>query len=130
MYDSILEIAEEVSPANKKITVIGYSNGANLAKNLLKNFSDLPISTFLLFHPSPINSDKKFKRQSGVNVLITSGKNDSYSSESQFKELETSLLAALIDVETYTHDQGHQLIQEEIEQAKRFLLEKMEDFNG
>ncbi|SEK61895.1 phospholipase/carboxylesterase [Carnobacterium iners] len=124
LYDSVIEIAGKVGLEKNNLTIIGYSNGANLAKNLLKNFSDLPISTLLLFHPSPINSDKKFKRQSGVNVLMTSGKNDSYISESQFKELETSMLAALINVETYTHDQGHQLTQEEIEQAKSFLLQK------
>ncbi|WP_034552460.1 alpha/beta hydrolase [Carnobacterium funditum] len=127
LYDSIYEVIGKYNLKNHRITLSGYSNGANLIKNLLKEFTDLPVANVLLFHPSPITPAKEFQKQGGLNVLMTAGKNDSYITDNQFKEIEKKMLTASIKVATFTHNQGHQLTQEEGEYAKNFLSEKRED---
>ena len=127
LYESIEESLGKYSLEGAMVTIMGYSNGANLAKNLLKEYTDLPIATILLFHRSQITPDKEFKKQAHLGVFMTAGKIDHYVTESQFMQIETKMLAASIKVETFIHDQGHQLIQEELNDAKKFLSTKMED---
>lgn len=126
LYESLHESLEKYSLKDATVTLIGYSNGANLAKNLLKEYIDLPLDALLLFHPSQITPDKVFKKQAHLDVFMTAGKMDLYVTESQFMQMETNMLAASIKVETFIHDQGHQLIQEELNQAKKFLSTKVE----
>ncbi|GGI65200.1 alpha/beta hydrolase [Enterococcus alcedinis] len=103
------------------ITVVGYSNGANLAVNVFKEFQDLPIKNALLFHPSPVRSEIPFKEQPNLQMFITSGDNDPYITIDQFNQLHEQLKAANIQVETLVHHYGHQLVYEEIEQAKALI---------
>lgn len=127
LYESIRESLKKNSLEDAMVTIIGYSNGANLAKNLLKEYTDLPVDTILLFHPSQVTPDKGFKKQANLRVLMTAGKKDPYVTESEFMQIKTSMAAASIKVETVIRDQGHQITQEELNDAKSFLSMKMED---
>ena len=74
-----------------------------------------------MFHPSLITPETKYKQQKDLNVFITSGKNDPYISELEFKGMVDDLRSVGINVVTCTHDQGLQLIQKELDNAKVFL---------
>ncbi len=119
--ESLNEVLDKYELNNHKITLLGYSNGANLAINYLKEFENIPVNVALLYHPSPGRSDVEFKKQDDLKVLITSGANDPYISVEEFNELQSSLISAGIEVKTYHHDYGHQLIQEELEASKELL---------
>lgn len=121
--DTLEKVIKQYGLEDFTITVVGYSNGANLAVNVFKEFQNLPISNALLFHPSPVRSEMPFKQQAGLRVLITSGDNDPYITVAQFNELHEQLKAANIQVETLVHHYGHQLVYEEIGAAKA-LIEK------
>lgn len=121
LHNSIIKFVADYGYENHMITILGYSNGANIAKNLLKEFKDVKINNILMFHPSLITPEIKYKQQKDLNVFITSGKNDPYISELEFKGMVDDLRSVGINVVTYTHDQGHQLIQKELDNAKVFL---------
>ncbi len=121
LHESLEEVINKYGFNHHQITLLGYSNGANLAINYLKEFENIPVDVALLYHPSAGRSDVEFKKQDGLKVLITSGANDPYISIEAFNELQTLLLNAGIDVKTYHHDFGHQLIQEELEASKELL---------
>lgn len=122
LYASIFKFIEDHHYKNHMVTILGYSNGANIAKNLLKEFENLEIDNALLFHPSPITPEIGYKNQKNLNVFITSGANDPYISESEFKDMENQMSLAGMNVGSFAHSNGHQLIQSELDNAKNFLL--------
>ncbi|NLC55119.1 MAG: carboxylesterase [Erysipelothrix sp.] len=122
LHDSILKLIKAENFQDYMITVLGYSNGANIAKNLLKEFENVKVDNMLLFHPSLITPKIGYKNQDNLNVLITSGINDPYINSEQFNDLKAKLISANMKVEAYTHNQGHQLIHDEVIFAKNFLL--------
>lgn len=130
LHITVNEIIDKYKLENHTLTILGYSNGANLAKNLMKEYRNLDINNIILFHPSPITPNKVFKEQKNLKVLMTSGQNDPYITRNQFNELENKMNDAKIHVETFTHNQGHQLIQEELDFAKEFLINLAESSNN
>lgn len=121
LHDSILNLIKVEHFEDYTITVIGYSNGANIAKNLLKEFENVQIDNMLLLHPSIITPKVGYKNQEDLDVLITFGDNDPYISFHQFEQLKNSFSSVNINVQEYTHNQGHQLTQDEMAFAKIFL---------
>lgn len=122
LYSSIFSFIKENQYEDYVVTILAYSNGANIAKNLLKEFENVEINNAILFHPSPITPEIGYKNQKNLNVFMTSGINDPYINESEFKEIENQMRLADINVEKFTHSNGHQLIQSELDNAKEFLL--------
>ena len=120
-YDSLQKVITQYQLADKKITVIGYSNGANLALNVLKEFEAVTFDYAFLFHPSTVRPEVAFKPQKELQVLITSGANDPYISEEAFEALYQSLADTNTKVDHYHHAYGHQLIREELDRARALL---------
>ena len=118
---SFQKVITQYQLADKKITVIGYSNGANLALNVLKEFEAVTFDHAFLFHPSTVRPEVAFKPQKELQVLITSGANDPYISEEAFEALCQSLADTNTKVDHYHHAYGHQLIREELDRAKTLL---------
>lgn len=110
LKDEIQSIIESYREYN--VTVIGYSNGANIFLNLLKKYEDIKVSKAVLLHPSPVRMDVEFKKQS-LELLLTSGANDPFITEEQFESLVSDLKLKEIKHEVYKHQWGHQIIEEE-----------------
>lgn len=121
LKNSIDEVIDLYDLKNHKITVIGYSNGANIAVNLFKEYENVSLSNAILFHPSSMTPNREFKKQENLKVLISSGKNDPYISEEEFNRLTDLFINGGIDTEVFVHNQGHQLTQEELNVSKTFL---------
>ena len=121
LYEAIFKTLKENNLEDHVITIIGYSNGANIAKNIIKKYKDFNINNMVLFHPSNINPIVGYKSQAKLNVLLTSGKNDPYISEDQFEKMQESMQDAGINIEAFSHNQGHQLTNEELAAAKDFI---------
>ncbi|MHC5268786.1 alpha/beta hydrolase [Enterococcus sp. LJL98] len=121
--DTLKKVIKQYQLENHEITVIGYSNGANLALNVLKEFEQAPFHRAFLFHPSPVRPTIPLKAQKDLQVLLTSGANDPYISEAQFRTLKQAFSDAGIAVEVLHHAYGHQLIQEELDRAKALVIQ-------
>ena len=121
LYEAIFKTLKDSNLENSIITIIGYSNGANIAKNILKKYPDVEINNLILFHPSNINPIVGYKSQTKLNVFLTSGKNDPYITQAQFLEMQASMKKANIKIEAFSHNLGHQITNEEIAKAKDFL---------
>ena len=80
LHQTILKIVGDNK--GKQISVMGYSNGANILINLLKEYENIPIHDALLYHPSPVRSERPFKTQKNLKVFITSGANDPFINDS------------------------------------------------
>lgn len=110
LYKEIYQIIEEYQ--GFKIKVIGYSNGANIFLNVLKEYENIEIDEALLLHPSPVRMDVAFKRQQ-LKLLLTSGANDPYITQSQFNQIIDGLESSKIQTKSYRHEWGHQITEEE-----------------
>lgn len=116
LQETIQNLLTRYKLQNHRIVLIAYSNGANIAINLFKEY-ETNYDMALLLHPSAGRSQVPFKPQDKLRVLITSGDNDPYISSEEFAELKEALEAARITVETLTHSQGHSLTQAELRHA-------------
>lgn len=59
-------------------TVVGFSNGANIALGLLQDYPNL-LNNYMLLSPDYINPLKGFKDLTNKNIFISTAKNDPYS---------------------------------------------------
>lgn len=120
LNDIINKIIEEHNFQDYKISMLGYSNGANIAQNLIKTY-DVKIDNLILYHPSPTRMDTPFKKHDNLKVFMTGGDHDPFISKDDFKQIQKMLKEAEIKVKTFVHGGGHELIQEEITETKKFL---------
>ena len=120
LLDSIEMVKEKYHLSDKKFTLMGYSNGANLSIDFFKVFENTNISQAILFHPSSVTPEKGFKNQMNTRVFMTSGIDDPYISVNEFNSIKEDMEQNFKHTETFTHDHGHQLMQAEIMQAKEF----------
>ncbi len=121
LFDSLQKAREQYDLTTKKLTLLGYSNGANIGLNLLKEFAHLPLERAVFLHPSAVRPTVAFKVQPQLKVLLTSGENDPYVTSQQFTALKEQLQNTPIQTQSFTHEHGHQLIQEELVQVKQFI---------
>lgn len=100
-------------------SILGYSNGANLIQNLLKQ-EDFEMGKIFLFHPSSFRENIPFHKQSHIQLFLTYGENDPFIERKAFEHLVEALEDAKIQVEAFRHQKGHQLTEEELHKAKDF----------
>lgn len=118
------ELNEFLNEASKKyrfdrnnIIAVGYSNGANIAANLLLLYPN-SLKAAILHHPMvPLrNIDKKSLK--GKPIFIGAGKNDPICKPEETKELEEMLKERGADVLVHWENNGHRLTQSEVDSAK------------
>ena len=66
-----------------------------------------------------MRAELAYKNHEKTQFVITSGSNDPFITEEAFKQLYSDLKAAGNDVLDFSHDFGHQLIQEELDFTKK-----------
>lgn len=104
----------------KKIIAIGYSNGANIAWNMLLQCPGVLGGAILLrpmlpYRPEAISDLKN------IPVLIEAGEKDQLVPLKQTLMLKDVLIGAGADVTYAEHAAGHQLTPQDIEQAKQWM---------
>lgn len=101
------------------VIAVGYSNGANIAANLLFQIGKV-VKGAILHHPMIPRKDVEIPDLTGINVWIGAGKNDRMCPIEQSTGLKDLLEAAGANVSIYWHQYGHQLTQDEVESATRW----------
>ncbi|WP_177344629.1 alpha/beta hydrolase [Evansella clarkii] len=108
----------------KHVVAVGYSNGANIAGSLLYHY-DNPLKGAALFHPMVPRRDIAVAGKDNTPVFIGAGKNDPICPADEAKELNEALTKAGAEVELYWTEHGHQLTQDEVNQAAAWYMTKL-----
>lgn len=117
LYQFIADSSEQYGFDRNNVVAVGYSNGANIAANLLFTYSDA-LKAAILHHPMVPNRDTELPALNGTSVFIAAGTNDPICPAQESEDLKKILADAGADVELHWEDQGHQLTMPEVEAAK------------
>lgn len=115
--DFIIEASTRYGFDINQTTAIGYSNGANLLLSMLF-LKEVPFEQLILSHPMLTYKDKKPLKQQ-TKTLITYGNNDPMTSLDETQYLIKLMDEALV-LTTFSHQNGHQLTNEEVREMSRF----------
>lgn len=100
-----------------KVVAIGYSNGANIAGNLLFRHQG-SLAGAILHHPMVPDREASIPSLTDVHVWIGAGTNDFMCPPQESEELEQLLSDAGASVQVEWFDYGHQLTMPEVQAAK------------
>ncbi|MGP4079538.1 alpha/beta hydrolase [Pseudalkalibacillus sp. R45] len=111
------EMASKYGFARDNVVAIGYSNGANIAASLMYHYEDA-LAGAMLFHAMVPLRDVQLPDLEGTPVFIGAGENDPLIPMDETKELAEALRNVNADVTEFWTKGGHQLMREEIDEAK------------
>lgn len=117
LHEFIGKAADEHGFDRNNVIAVGYSNGANIAANLLFSYAD-SLKAAILHHPMVPNREAALPNLTGVNVFIAAGTNDPICPAQESEELESLLKEAGAEVQLHWENNGHQLSMTEVEAAK------------
>lgn len=111
-----------------QVIAVGYSNGANIASSLLLSEPNR-LTRAVLFRPMvPFVPDSPVDLKSAA-TLLAAGRRDPIASPQQISALTTILEGNGARVSIHWHDGGHELAQDDLQAAKRWL-EKWQPSNS
>ena len=116
LQDRIVTLIKQYGLEDHIKTVLGYSNGANIAINLFKEF-ETDFDYAILYHPSPVRLDVELKPQPKLNTLLTYGHGDPFMQEENFEILKNQFS----NHEVLVHNYGHTLVEEELAKTREFI---------
>lgn len=119
----IEEASENYAFDRNNVVAIGYSNGANIAGNLLFQYEEV-LKGAILHHPMVPRRGVELPQMPGTPVFIGAGKNDFMCPATESEDLRDLLQNAGAEVELYWHAYGHQLTQDEVQAAKEWYQTK------
>lgn len=121
------ELAEFINRATKKhsinpnqLVAVGYSNGANMAVNLMLNYPVLLCGAVLL-RPLLPNKPSKIPDLSNQKILVLGGERDTLISPGQTKELIEYLRTTKAQLSVNWQSVGHELTQTDIAIAREWM---------
>lgn len=104
---------------HSKVIALGYSNGANIAASILFHYQDAFDKAILLHPMVPIR--KELPDLTNADIFIGAGKNDPICPPEQSIELERLFIKANAKVQLHWENNGHRLIQGELDAVKDWL---------
>lgn len=120
LHEFIGEASERYHFDREHVVALGYSNGANIAANLLFTYEN-SVKGAILHHPMVPRRDATIPNLEGTAVFIAAGMNDPMCTKAESEELTELLTAAGATVETAWYHYGHQLTMDEVNDAKAWF---------
>ncbi len=122
LLQMILSVSEEKEIPVEDWTIVGYSNGANIAAHMLleRHFA---IKQAILFHPMSLGVDTQKFSLSEKKLWLSISENDPIISAEAFDQLIQQLEKRQANLTITSTSTGHQLTMDEINQAKKWLSE-------
>ncbi|MDA9470006.1 alpha/beta hydrolase [Enterococcus sp. 5H] len=120
LLNEIIMISEEKEISLEDWTIVGYSNGANIAAHLLLERNS-NLQQAILFHPMSLGVDTQTSSLSEKKIWLSVGQNDPIVSHEDSQSLIQQLENREAQVTVLTTNEGHQLTLEEVNQAKNWL---------
>jgi phospholipase/carboxylesterase len=122
LADFVDRAAKEYDVDPGHIVAVGFSNGANIAASLLLLHPGLLAGAVLLRAMLPFEPDEP-PDLTGTRVLISAGRRDQMTDAAMTERLEELLRSSGAEVELRWQDAGHELTQDDIAYAGRWLTE-------
>ncbi|GAE34286.1 alpha/beta hydrolase [Halalkalibacter akibai] len=119
LTEFISEKAKEYQFDRNKVVAIGYSNGANIAASMMYHHEQ-SLNGAILFHAMVPRRGVNIPDLTNTKVFIGAGKQDPLIPLNETKELIEDLKKANASVTEYWVNGGHQLVREEVEEAKKW----------
>lgn len=116
LHTFLVEALLHYAPLSKRVTVIGYSNGANIAATLMMKHEKL-FNRAILFHAMVPYRNQPVQMLSNTEIFIGAGVNDPIIPKQETQELINVLRAQQASVLEKWYSQGHQLTMEEVKDA-------------
>lgn len=120
LVNEISMISEEKAISLEDWTIVGYSNGANIAAHLLLERNTY-LKQAILFHPMSLGVDTQTTSLSEKKVWLSVGQNDPIVSNEDAQTLIQQFENRAAQVTVLRTNEGHQLTLEEVHQAKKWL---------
>lgn len=105
------------------VVAIGYSNGANIAANLLFHYEKV-LKGAILHHPMVPRRGVELPNLAETEVFIAAGKFDPLCPPEESRDLEELFVRAGADVTMFWGDYGHQLASDEVRAAHAWYRER------
>lgn len=117
LYGFLKKSEQTYNIKRENMTVIGYSNGANIAGSMLLH-EDCPFKSAVLLRPMVPLKKNEINDLSGVNIFIIASKQDPIVKKEESEELEKMLRLRGAHAMITWVDSGHQLTMKDIELTK------------
>lgn len=115
LKDAIIKYTNEYNIKLDDCTIVGFSNGANIAQGLIKDYPEL-IKNYILLSPDYINPNDEFKDLKDINIFISTSKDDPMINYDNVINLIKDLRKSNANLKL-TKTYGHQVIKEVIDEA-------------
>lgn len=119
LYDYVNEAAKEYGFDSTNVVAVGYSNGANIAANLVMTEKDC-LAGAILYHPMIPNREAQIPDISGLPIFIGAGENDQMVPYEESRDLQQMLEAHGAHVSMHVEPYGHQLTGTEVDASKQW----------
>ena len=123
LKESIEYLLNSYQLTTKKIHVLGYSNGANIASSFNFHYPQF-FYTSILFHPMLPFEQFDYPSLKGQQIFIAAGKNDPIVPNEQTIQLAQIYQKYGAEVVVYWSSSGHQITQASILEAHQFFTKK------
>lgn len=128
LYDFIVTSVQTYQLNPSKLIVLGYSNGANIAINVMFQYPKLFHGAILLHAMLPTNHIAVTKID--TNLFLSSGSNDPIVSNLQTQQLQNALQTIAHDITLKSYQHGHSISNEELTDVKQWLGFLLEENNN
>ncbi|MFC4355483.1 alpha/beta hydrolase [Chryseomicrobium palamuruense] len=119
LHDYLNKAATEYGFDRSNVVAVGYSNGANIAANLVMTEAN-SLAGAILYHPMIPNPDAQIPDISKLPVFIGAGKNDQMVPYEESKGLKKMLEDHGAEVAMHVEPYGHQLTDSEVDASKQW----------
>jgi phospholipase/carboxylesterase/glyoxalase family protein len=120
LADFVKNASEVYGFDGRKVIAVGYSNGANIAASILLLRPET-LSGAILFRAMVPLAPDKMPNLSGKHVFMSSGLRDPIATRTEAENLYGLLKEADADVTLQFQDSGHELTEEDIQSAGKWL---------
>ncbi len=117
LHSFIMDFVDKHELDKKRMVLLGYSNGANMAQSLLLHYPDAYFNVIML-HPISLKKELDFHGNDQIKALVASGRFDPICPLREGKDLLERLKRGLVDASMIIEDTDHQLTYPEIEKVK------------
>jgi phospholipase/carboxylesterase len=124
LHEFVLTKCQEYGVDLKKLVVLGYSNGANMAQSLILRH---PTSfyTVIMLHPMNVKKSVDFNDLSHIKVFVSAGQFDPICPIEETDMLEVRLKKANAKLEVSVLNTDHRITYEEVMNVKKWVENMM-----
>lgn len=120
LLSDIYSISQEERIAVEDWTIIGYSNGANIAAHILLERESL-LKEAILFHPRSLGVDTQTFPITSKKIWLSIGRKDPIVTENDALALSSQFKIRGAHVEIFYTESGHQISMKELVAAREWL---------